>query len=151
MNNFRPPLPMLGSWRCQRDEFYDCLSIGDFRIIRNKLFGDKTRTIKIVIPFHTPSSLIPVSSYQLTEEESRQTGISNSKYHDFLLRKYHVRTLQNMMVCLSSRQYRQNNRLYCFCAEASEVINTVALAMKTGQTYTYLRDFIFPHTQWMKD
>lgn len=32
-----------------------------------------------------------------------------------------------------------------FCAEASEVINTVALAMKTGQTYTYLRDFIFTH------
>ena len=32
-----------------------------------------------------------------------------------------------------------------FASESSEVINTVAIAMKTGQDCTFLRDFIFTH------
>ena len=32
-----------------------------------------------------------------------------------------------------------------FCTDAPELINMVAMAMKTGQTYTFLRDFIFTH------
>jgi pyruvate/2-oxoglutarate dehydrogenase complex dihydrolipoamide dehydrogenase (E3) component len=32
-----------------------------------------------------------------------------------------------------------------FCADASENINIVAMAIKTGQTSTFLRDFIFTH------
>ena len=32
-----------------------------------------------------------------------------------------------------------------FGPESSEVINSVAMAMKTGQEYTFLRDFIFTH------
>ena len=32
-----------------------------------------------------------------------------------------------------------------FAPDSSEVINTVAVAMKTGQDYTFLRDFIFTH------
>ena len=32
-----------------------------------------------------------------------------------------------------------------FCADSSEVINIVNMAMKTGQIYTFLRDFIFTH------
>lgn len=32
-----------------------------------------------------------------------------------------------------------------FAPDASEVFNIVAMAMKTGQDYTFLRDFIFTH------
>lgn len=32
-----------------------------------------------------------------------------------------------------------------FCPESSEIINIVAIAMKTGQDYKFLRDFIFTH------
>lgn len=32
-----------------------------------------------------------------------------------------------------------------FCAEAPEIINIVAMAIKTEQHYTFLRDFIFTH------
>ncbi len=32
-----------------------------------------------------------------------------------------------------------------FCAESGEVINTVSLAMRLGQDYTFLRDSIFTH------
>jgi pyruvate/2-oxoglutarate dehydrogenase complex dihydrolipoamide dehydrogenase (E3) component len=32
-----------------------------------------------------------------------------------------------------------------FSPDSSEVINIVAAAMKTGQDYTFLRDFIFTH------
>ena len=32
-----------------------------------------------------------------------------------------------------------------FCPESSDIINIVAIAMKTGQDYTFLRDFIFTH------
>ena len=32
-----------------------------------------------------------------------------------------------------------------FCVDSSEIINTIALAMKTNQDYTVLKDFIFTH------
>ena len=32
-----------------------------------------------------------------------------------------------------------------FAPDSSEVINIVALALKAGQDYTFLRDFIFTH------
>lgn len=32
-----------------------------------------------------------------------------------------------------------------FGPDSSEIINLVAMAMKTGQEYTFLRDFIFTH------
>lgn len=32
-----------------------------------------------------------------------------------------------------------------FGPDSSEVINLIAMAMKTGQKYTFLRDFIFTH------
>ena len=32
-----------------------------------------------------------------------------------------------------------------FAPDSGEVINTVAVSMKTGQDYTILRDFIFTH------
>ena len=32
-----------------------------------------------------------------------------------------------------------------FCTDAPELINIVTMAMKTGQHYTFLRDFIFTH------
>lgn len=32
-----------------------------------------------------------------------------------------------------------------FCADASEMINIVNVAMKSGQHYSFLRDFIFTH------
>ena len=41
--------------------------------------------------------------------------------------------------------YRTDSGLYLLCADAPEVINTVASIMKTGQRYHFLRDFIFTH------
>lgn len=32
-----------------------------------------------------------------------------------------------------------------FCAESSEVINIVSMAIKTGKDFTFLRDHIFTH------
>ena len=32
-----------------------------------------------------------------------------------------------------------------FCADSPELINLVAMAMKTGQSSAFLRDFIFTH------
>lgn len=32
-----------------------------------------------------------------------------------------------------------------FCAESSEVINIVSMAVQTGQDFTFLRDHIFTH------
>lgn len=131
------------------DDFYDYVSIDDFRIIRNKLFGDKKRSTKDRLPL--PVVLFtdpPLAHIGLTEEEAAKRGypIQVSKLPASAIPR--ARTLQNIDGMLKAVvNTHTGGILGCtlFCTDAPEVINTVALAMKTGQHYSYLRDFIFTH------
>lgn len=128
---------------------YDYLSIDDFRIIRNQLFGDKKRNINDRHPvqfaiFTDP----PLAHIGLTEEEAIKQGypIKVARIPAAVVPR--ARTLQNMDGMLKAVVNPHNGRIMgCtfLCADAPEIINTVAMAMKTGQHYSFLRDFIFTH------
>ncbi len=130
-------------------EQFDYLSIDDFRIIRNQLFGDKKRNLndRHPIPFAIFTDP-PLAHIGLTEEEAVKQGhpIQVARIPAAIVPR--ARTLHNMDGMLKAVINSHTGRIIgctLLCVDAPEVINTVALAMKAGLHYSFLRDFIFTH------
>lgn len=125
------------------------LSLDDFRIIRNQLFGDKKRDISDRDPvqyavFTDP----PLAHIGLTEEEALKRGYSFKISRLTATSVVRSRTLKQTDGMLKAIINNHNGKIMgctLFCADASEIINIVAMAMKTGQDAAFLRDFIFTH------
>ena len=125
------------------------ISLDDYRIIRDDLFGNKERTADDRNPvaysvFIDP----PLSHVGLTEEEAIKRGYSFKVSRLPASALPRARTLQQTDGILKAIVDSHSGRIMgctLFCAESSEVINVVNMAMKTGQHYTFLRDFIFTH------
>lgn len=128
---------------------YDYLSIDDFRIIANQLFGNKKRRIDDRLPvpyviFTDP----PLAHIGMTEEEAVKRGYSLQVSRLPAAAVPRARTLQQMDGMMKAIVNSHTGRIIgctLFCVDAPEVINLVSLAMKTGQHYSVLRDFIFTH------
>lgn len=128
---------------------YDYLSIDDFRIIANQLFGNKKRRIDDRIPvpyviFTDP----PLAHIGMTEEEAVKRGYSLQVSRLPAAAVPRARTLQQIDGMMKAIVNSHTGRIIgctLFCVDAPEVINLVSLAMKTGQHYSVLRDFIFTH------
>lgn len=125
------------------------ISLDDFRIIRNQLFGDKTRDIGDRDPVQYAVFIDPpLAHIGLTEEEALKRGYSIKVSRLEAKAVVRSRTLQQTDGMLKAIINSHSGKIIgctLFCAEASEIINTIALAMKTGQHYSVLRDFIFTH------
>lgn len=125
------------------------LSLDDFRIIRDQLFGDKKRDIGDRTP--VPYAVFidpPLAHIGLTEEEALKRGYSIKVSRLPATAVVRSRTLQQIDGMLKAIVNNHNGKIMgctLFCVDASEIINIVAIAMKTGQHYTFLRDFIFTH------
>lgn len=125
------------------------IALDDFRVIRDALFGNKTRTTEDRTP--VPYSIFidpPLAHVGLTEEEAMKRGHSIRVTRLPAPAIPRARTLQQTDGMLKAVIDAQTGRIMgctLFCADASEMINTVNLAMKTGQHYSFLRDFIFTH------
>ena len=125
------------------------LSLDDFRIIRDQLFGDKKRDIGDRDP--VPYAVFidpPLAHIGLTEEEALKRGYSFKVSRLPATSVVRSRTLQltdGMLKAIVNDHSGKIMGCTLFCAEAPEIINIVAMAMKTGQHYTFLRDFIFTH------
>lgn len=128
---------------------YDYLSIDDFRIITNQLFGNKQRhtddrnPVPYVI-FTDP----PLAHIGMTEEEAVKRGYSIQVSRLPAAAVSRARTLQHIDGMLKAIVNAHTGRIIgctLFCADAPEVVNLVSLAMKTGQHYSILWDFIFTH------
>lgn len=125
------------------------IALDDFRIIRNELFGNKIRTIDDRNPtaysiFITP----PLAHVGMTEEEAMKKGHSIRVSRLPAAAISRARTLQQPEGMLKAVIDAHSGRIMgctLFCTDASEMINTVNVAMKTGQHYSFLRDFIFTH------
>ena len=125
------------------------ISLDDYRIIRDDLFGNKERTADDRNPvaysvFIDP----PLSHVGLTEEEAIKRGYSFKVSRLPASALPRARTRQQTDGILKAIVDSHSGRIMgctLFCAESSEVINVVNMAMKTGQHYTFLRDFIFTH------
>ena len=125
------------------------LSLDDFRIIRDQLFGDKKRDISDRDPVQYAVFIDPpLAHIGITEEEALKRGYSFKVSRLPATSVVRSRTLQQTDGMLKAIINNHNGKIMgctLFCADASEVINIVAMAMKTGQDATFLRDFIFTH------
>lgn len=125
------------------------LSLDDFRIIRDLLFGDKKRDIGDRDP--VPYAVFidpPLAHIGLTEEEALKRGYSFKVSRlpaTSVVRSRTLKQTDGMLKAIVNDHSGKIMGCTLFCAEAPEIINIVAMAMKTGQHYTFLRDFIFTH------
>lgn len=125
------------------------ISLDDYRIVREDLFGDKERRTGDRNPVSYSVFIDPpLSRIGLNEEEARWQN------RDIIVKKLPVmaipraKTLGETDGLLKAVIDKNTGKILgcmLFAPDSSEVINIVAVAMKTGQDYTFLRDFIFTH------
>lgn len=119
----------------------------DVRIVCDQLFGERTRSANDRSP--TPYTLAidpPFAHIGINEEEALKKG------HSIIVTRLQASTVTHSRILhqpdgiLKAIINNQNGRIMgctLFCANAPEMINIVAMAMKKEQHYSYLRDFVF--------
>ncbi|WP_302314451.1 FAD-dependent oxidoreductase [uncultured Parabacteroides sp.] len=125
------------------------LSLDDFRIIRDELFGDgKRNTGDREAVAYSVFIDPPLSHVGLNEEQARRTG-RNIKVSKVMAASIpRTRTIGQTEGLLKTVVDADTNQILgatLFCAESSEIINLVSLAMRTDNDYVLLRDNIFTH------
>ena len=125
------------------------ISLDDYRIVREDLFGDKERRTGDRNPVSYSVFIDPpLSRIGLNEEEARR------QYRDIIVKKLPVMAIpraktlgetDGLLKAIIDKNTGKILGCVLFAPDSGEVINTVAVAMKTGQDYTFLRDFIFTH------
>ena len=125
------------------------ISLDDYRIVREDLFGDKERRTGDRNPVSYSVFIDPpLSRIGLNEEEARRQN------RDIIVNKLPVMAIpraktlgetDGLLKAIIDKNTGKILGCVLFAPDSGEVINTVAVAMKTGQDYTFLRDFIFTH------
>lgn len=125
------------------------ISLDDYRIIREDLFGSKERDQNDRLPVSYSVFIDPpMARVGMNEDDAREQGL------DIVVKKLPVAAIPRVKILGETSglfkaiiDKKTNKILGCtlFGPEASEVINLVALAMKAGLDYTFLRDFIYTH------
>lgn len=125
------------------------ISLDDYRIVREDLFGDKERRMGDRNPVSYSVFIDPpLSRVGLNEEEARRQN------RDIIVKKLPVMAIpraktlgetDGLLKAIIDKNTGKILGCVLFAPDSGEVINTVAVAMKTGQDYTFLRDFIFTH------
>lgn len=125
------------------------ISLDDYRIIREDLFGNGGRNLNDREPVSYSVFIDPpLSRIGLSEEEAVRKGL-NIKVNKLPVAAIpRARTLGNTVGLFKVVVDVDTDQIVgctLFGPESSEVINSVAMAMKTDQPYTFLRDFVFTH------
>ena len=125
------------------------ISLDDYRIVREDLFGDKERRTGDRNPVSYSVFIDPpLSRIGLNEEEARRQN------RDIIVKKLPVMAIpraktlgetDGLLKAIIDKNTGKILGCVLFAPDSGEVINTVAVAMNTGQDYTFLRDFIFTH------
>lgn len=125
------------------------ISLDDYRIVREDIYGEKERKTTDRNPvaysvFIDP----PLARIGINEDEARKQNL------DVIVKRLPVMAIpraktlgetDGLMKAIIDKNTGVILGCTLFAPDSSEVINTVAMAMKTGQDYTFLRDFIFTH------
>ena len=125
------------------------ISLDDFRIVKDNLFGEGKRSTedRDIVPYSVfiePT----LSRVGLSEEEALKLG------YDIKVAKLQAAAIPRAKVIEETKgilkavvDAKTNKILGCtlLCAESSEMINIVSVAMKANEDYTFLRDNIFTH------
>lgn len=125
------------------------LSLDDYRIIREELFGNGFRSLDdreavAYSVFIDP----PLAHVGLNETQARKMEKNIKVACLPAAAMPRTRTIEQTDGLLKAVVDADTGKILgctLFCAESSEVINTVSLAMRLGQDYTFLRDSIFTH------
>lgn len=125
------------------------ISLDDYRIIREDLFGDGARTAGDRNPVSYSVFIDPpLARIGMNEDDARKKGI------DVKVKKLPVAAIPRAHTLNETEgifkavvEAGTNRILGCtlFGPEAGELINTVAMAMRTGRESGFLRDFVFTH------
>ena len=125
------------------------ISLDDFRIIKDDLFGDGKRSLKDRENVPYSVFIDPVfSRVGLSEEEAIKAGYETKVAKLQAAGIPRARVIDEINGFMKAVVDAKTNKILgctLFCAESSEIINIVYMAIKTGQDYTYLRDNIFTH------
>ncbi len=125
------------------------ISLDDYRIIREDMFGNGGRTILDREPVSYSVFIDPpLSRIGISEEEATRKGLNVRISKLPVASIPRARTLgetQGLFKAVIDADTKKILGCTLFGPDSSEVINSVAVAMKTGQDYTFLRDFIFTH------
>lgn len=125
------------------------ISLDDYRIIREDLFGAGERAVTDREPVSYSVFIDPpLSRIGMNEEEARKKGLNIKVGKLPVAAIPRARTLgetDGLFKVVIDADTDKILGCTLFGPDSSEVINSVAIAMKTGQEYTFLRDFIFTH------
>lgn len=125
------------------------ISLDDYRIVREDLFGDQERKTTDRNPVSYSVFIDPpLARIGINEDEARRQNL------DVIIKKLPVKAIpraktlgetDGLLKAIIDKKTGMILGCTLFAPDSSEVINSVAIAMKTGQDYTFLRDFIFTH------
>jgi pyruvate/2-oxoglutarate dehydrogenase complex dihydrolipoamide dehydrogenase (E3) component len=125
------------------------ISLDDYRILKNQLFGDRTRTTgdRRFVPY---SVFIdpPLAHVGYTEQEALKRGHTVKTAKLPVTASTRARQLKQTDGLLKAVVDAETDRLLGFTmfgAESSEVVNIVSVFMQSGQPHSVLRDTIFTH------
>ncbi len=124
------------------------ISLDDFRIIRDELFGQGKRVTGDRDPAYTVFTEPPLARLGLTEEAAR------ARYGEVLVATLPTAAIPRAVLMGEGTGLlkavvdpKTGAILGCalHCANAGEMINTVEAAVHAGKEYTFLRDMIYMH------
>lgn len=125
------------------------ISLDDFRIIKNNLFGDKTLTVnsRALVPYSVFISPT-LSKVGMSEKEALDADYKVKIKVVKVASIPRAKILEEERGVLKAVIDKSSGRILgcsLYSVESSEVINIVTLAIKENKKYSYLRDFIFTH------
>src|SRR5579863_2399963 len=125
------------------------ISLDDFRIIRDQLFGGEYNSVKKRKLFATSVFITPQMSHiGLREKEAAAKGFSVKVARLSPGSVPKARILNNTDGLLKTIVDSNTNKILgctLFCNDANEMINTIQTAMNAGLDYQQVRDAIYTH------
>ncbi len=125
------------------------ISLDDYRIIREDMFGDSSRTTSDRNPVSYSVFIDPpLSRIGMSEDEAVKQGMNIKVGKLPVAAIPRARTLgdtRGLFKVVTNADTKKILGCTLFGPDSGEIINIVAMAMKTNQDYTFLRDFIFTH------
>ena len=125
------------------------ISLDDFRIVRDQFVGEGNYTLKDRQNIPDSVFIDPVLSHVgLSEDAAKKKGISYkvaTMKAGEIPRSRIIKQTDGMLKALIDPGSKEILGSTLFCAESSEMINIVRLAMEAKLPYTFLRDQIFTH------
>jgi pyruvate/2-oxoglutarate dehydrogenase complex dihydrolipoamide dehydrogenase (E3) component len=127
------------------------ISLDDYRIVRDQLDGNTENPHSIKARVNVPYSIFvdpTLSRIGLSEEEALQAGyeIQVVKMPAAAIpRAQQLHETEGLLKAIVDQKTGSILGCSLFCADSSEVINVVQMAMQAGSAYKVLRDSVYTH------